>query len=325
MPNWHKVFDEISSLQADAQKSQQDAARAAANVFDVVRRKYLSSLSDATGRNVIAYYSAFLTKTHAEGIDITDDDKNAFMTCINGMDRTKGLDIILHTPGGGIAATESLVHYLRQMFNGDIRAVVPQIAMSAGTMLALSCRSIVMGKQSCLGPIDPQIAGVPADVVVAEFKRAVSEIGAEPIMAHVWAPILGRYGPTFLSQCEFAVEWSRKFVRSSLIENMLRDHPDKEETADKIVEALSNFAENKAHNKHIHSETLHDLNVKVERLEDNQEMQDLFLTVHHCYMQTLSSTTTIKIVESNDGRAVVRHMIPTAAQQQISIGFGGPS
>ncbi len=63
--------------------------------------------------------------------------------------------MILHTPGGDIAATESIVDYLYCMFDKDIRVIVPQISMSAGTMIALASKEIVMGKHSNLGPIDP--------------------------------------------------------------------------------------------------------------------------------------------------------------------------
>ncbi|RBA82659.1 S49 family peptidase, partial [Escherichia coli O111:NM] len=75
-----------------------------------------------TGRNVIAYYSAFLSKPQIEGVDIVDDDKNGFMMAVHQLDRTKGLDLLLHTPGGNMAATESLIHYLKSMFGNDIRA-----------------------------------------------------------------------------------------------------------------------------------------------------------------------------------------------------------
>lgn len=315
MPNWHDVLKEIQATQAER-------VAAASTVLDQIRRRYLTDLAKLLGRNVIAYYSGFLSKTNVEGIDITDEDTNSFMTCINGMERAKGLDLILHTPGGGIAATESLVHYLRQMFGRDIRAIVPQIAMSAGTMLSLSCKSIIMGKQSSLGPIDPQIGGIPADVVVTEFKRAFAEIKADPLKAHVWAPILSRYTPSFLSQCEYAVDWSGQFVQAALEENMLADEPQRTTAARAIVEALSSAALNKAHNKHIHLEHLRSLGVKVEVLEESQELQDAVLTVHHCYMHTLSSTTAIKIVENDAGRAVVRHIAQQV--QPISIGFGSP-
>lgn len=46
------------------------------------------------------------------GNAINDKDKAAFMLNVHGLDRSKGLDLILHTPGGDLAATESIVDYL---------------------------------------------------------------------------------------------------------------------------------------------------------------------------------------------------------------------
>ena len=59
-----------------------------------------------------------------------------FMNALKGMDCSKGLDLILHTPGGSPAAAEAIVSYLRSKFHNDIRVIVPQISMSAGTMIA---------------------------------------------------------------------------------------------------------------------------------------------------------------------------------------------
>ena len=128
--------------------------------YDYVRIKYLKILSDYTNRNVIAYYSAWLSKQGAANLDINDADMTGFMNCIHGMDCSKGLDLILHTPGGSPTAAEAIVVYLRKKFDNDIRVIVPQLAMSAGTMIACSAKVIIMGKQSSLGPIDPQFNGI---------------------------------------------------------------------------------------------------------------------------------------------------------------------
>ena len=126
MPNWNQVLDELKeSRRTDA--------------LDFIRRKYIKKLSKKAGRNVIAYYSGWLQKPGIGNAEINDDDKNGFMATIHGLDRTKGLDLLLHTPGGNLTATESIVDYLRKMFGNDIRAIIPQIAMSAGTMIACSC------------------------------------------------------------------------------------------------------------------------------------------------------------------------------------------
>src|SRR5215472_15832854 len=102
------------------------------------------------------------------------------------------------------------------MFGNDLRAIVPQIAMSAGTMVACSCREILMARHTNLGPIDPHLRGLPAYGVKEEFRRAVKEGKKDPAMIPIWQSIIGRYGPTFLSQCENAIDWSKKFVESQL-------------------------------------------------------------------------------------------------------------
>ncbi|HTJ91239.1 MAG TPA: hypothetical protein VL356_13825 [Acidocella sp.] len=315
MGNWNDVLTEI---QQETNRLQQEAA----SVIDTVRRRHLQKLHDYTKRNIIAYYSGWLSKPRVEGIDIVDDDKNAFMNCIHGLDRSKGLDLLLHTPGGDIAATESIVHYLREMFGSDIRAIVPQIAMSAGTMLACSCSTILMGKESNLGPIDPHIHGIPADVVVNEFRRAFEEIKADPQKAHVWSPILSRYTPSFLTQCEYALAWSKKFVRDCLTMNMFSGRVDAEEKADAAVRALSSAELNKTHSKHLHYQELKSIDLKIQMLEDDQELQNLVLTVHHSMIHTTSLPHVIKIIENHEGRAIVKNA--NATPPAFALGLGAP-
>jgi len=180
MPNWNEVLKEIRGTIVE-------------HPIDSVRKKYVKKLNEYRGRNIICYYSGFIQKPHLGGNEINDNDTNAFMETIHGLDRSKGLDLILHTPGGAIAPTESIVTYLQSMFKGDIVAIVPQIAMSAGTMIACSCKEIVMGKHSSLGPIDPHLNGASTIEVIKEFNQAHVEIKADPTRLAVWQFILGKY------------------------------------------------------------------------------------------------------------------------------------
>jgi ClpP class serine protease len=72
------------------------------------------------------------------------------------------------------------------MFDVNIRAIIPQIAMSAGTMIACACREILMGKQSSLGPIDPQIGGLAAHGVIEEFTNAQKEVLKNQVLGILW-------------------------------------------------------------------------------------------------------------------------------------------
>jgi hypothetical protein len=307
MPNWGAVLKEITDVDAKG------GLAAGVSAADVVRRKYMAELHQHTGRNVIAYYSGFLQKPKVEGVAISDEDKNGFMLCAHKVDKKKGLDLILHTPGGDIAATESLVDYLKQMFGENIRAIVPQIAMSAGTMIACSCRELVMGKHSNIGPIDPQLNGIPAIGVLEEVKQAFVEIKADPRAAPAWSPILGRLPPSFLKQCEWAIQRSEEFIKKALEEGVLKHvaEPDKGRRVASAAKRLTDLSYNKAHNKHFHLADCIAMGLDVTELEKPGEakFQDLVLTVHHCFMHTLSNTPAYKIIENHMARAMIKQKV----------------
>lgn len=298
MPGWKDVLSEIQG-------------RSAIHPIDAVRREYLKKLSEKTGRNVIAYYSAWLNKPKPSPVLIVnDEDKNAFMSAVHQLEKHRGLDLILHTPGGDLAAAESLVDYLRKMFGTDIRAIVPQLAMSAGAMIACACKSVIMGKQSNLGPIDPQFNGIPANGVIAEFKKALKEIKKDPAAIHLWQSIIGKYHPTFLGSCVKAVDWSKTIVTDWLKTGMFAGDPKASRKAQKIVRGLSDSEATFNHARHIHLEALVDMGLKIEKMEDDQELQDLILTVHHTFMHTFSMTPAMKIVENHEGVAFIKMASP---------------
>lgn len=306
MPNWSDVLQEIHSVAGQHNAAAKSAA-------DIVRRKYLGELHNFTERNVIAYYSGFLSKPDVLQTEINDEDKNGFMMAVHRLDRTKGLDLILHTPGGSMAATESIVDYLRQMFASNIRAIVPQIAMSGGTMIACSCKSIVMATHSNLGPTDPHFDGVPATGVIEEFKRACKEVKADPSKTAIWHAVIAQYRPAFLSQCENVVKWAKEFVREQLEQVMFAGDPQAKAKARHVVSALTSYKGNRSHGRHIGRDECVAMGLKVEILETLPDFQDLVLTVHHCYMHALMNTPSFKMIENHLGVALVKQ------QQQVFI------
>jgi ATP-dependent protease ClpP protease subunit len=309
MADWNEIFREIQQTITSHNQEAQIATMHANGALDTIRRKYLYELFHKNGRNVIAYYSGWLSKPEVAQTEINDEDKNGFMMAVHGMDRKKGLNLILHTPGGSISATESIVDYLHRMFGDDIIAIVPQIAMSAGTMIACSCRKILMGRHSNLGPIDPHLRGWPAYGVREEFNRAIKEIKADPAKLAVWQPIIAQYRPTFLGQCENAIKWSDTFVRSQLESVMFKDDPKAKQKAKKIVDRLSDYRRNKSHERHIHFDECKAIGLEVELMEENQEYQNAVLSVHHCFMHTLMNTNAFKIIESHKGSTFVKQQV----------------
>lgn len=272
------------------------------NVFDKFRQQYLKELYQYTGRNIIAYYSGWLNDRFDSGCAINDRDKSAFMMVINGLDRTKGLDLILHTPGGDVAATESLIEYLSSMFDGDIRAIVPQLSMSGGTMIALACREIIMGKHSNLGPIDPQFKGAAAQAILDEFENAKKDIKRDPNLALLWQPIIEKYHSTLLISCQQAIDWSRDVAKNALARNMCSTRP---QDIGKILEVFANHSRQKAHNRHIPPQECIEAGLSILMLEQDQTLQDAVLSVHHCYHHTLLAYPLTKIIENHNGASYI--------------------
>ncbi len=313
MPSWHSILEEI---------------RQRGGIHDVIRREYLAKLHSLTGRNVIVYYSGWLQKSGLPGAHVNDADKNGFMTAVHKLDRSKGLDLLLHTPGGETAATESIVDYLHSMFGTNIRAIVPQIALSAGTMIACAAKEVLMGTHSSLGPIDPQFGNIPAHGIIEEFKRAHAEIRVDQSKIAVWQPIIAKYAPTLIGECEKAIKWSNQMTREWLLRGMLSGDAERESKADAILAELSDHALTLSHARHLSAAKCKGLGLNVVMLEDDQQLQEAVLSVHHALIHTLSATGAYKIIENHNGVAFIlmaQTVVLQAAGNQGSMAESIPS
>lgn len=292
MASWNDISNELKEL--EARRSEELAP------LDKVRSRYISELATLRGRNVVCYYSGWLQ--FDQGIPqhtINDDDMNGLMNAVHGLDRNKGLDLVLHTPGGDLAATEAIVHYLLSCFHNDVVAIVPQLAMSAGTMIACACKEVIMGRQSSLGPTDPQLGGVAAGGVLEEFDRAVEDARVRPESVPMWSQIINKYHPTFIGDCQKVVDASKAIVGNWLRTNMLANDSDCDSKATAIVEKLCEHQNSGMHNRHFSYDELQALGMHIHVMEKNDNLQDAVLSVHHAFMTTFQHAPTAKIIESS--------------------------
>ncbi len=266
-----------------------------------LRSKYLVRLSEKTGRNVIAYYSGWLKDRQLDNLDINDSDMTGFMQCLQGMDCSTGLDLILHTPGGNPTAAEGIVNYLHAKFKDDIRVIVPQMAMSAGTMLACAAKSIMLGKQSCLGPIDPQYGGVPAYNIKAEYLDAKRDLDRNSKSKTYWGMQLSRYPSAFYYTVCDAIELSETLASEWLRTYMFKALPQEEvtERVRRVISQLNN--NNKSHSRHFGVEVCKRLGLVIEELENDDELQDAVLSVHHAFTITFDQSKHSKIITNQLG------------------------
>ena len=162
-----------------------------------------------------------------------------------------------------------------------------------------------MGKHSSLGPVDPQIGGVPAHGIVEEFSKAHSEIKADPSKLAVWQFILQKYPPNLVGECQKAIDWSGKIIEYNLRARMLNGKADIDTLIEQIKTELCDHAVSLSHSRHLSLTKCKEIGLEILELESDQMLQDLVLSVHHATMQTMFNTPAFKIIENHNGQAFI--------------------
>lgn len=297
MPSWNYLLNQLSSLPDDSARNQWLVNKQNVALRDIGQLR--------GNRHVILYGSAFLQKPSvpAESLLITHEDLNGLMSVIYGMDWSRGLCLILHTPGGRPDAAETLVAYLRSKFE-YLEVIVPAYAMSAGTMVSLAADLIVMGRPSQLGPIDPQMSfgsgrSISARAVVEQFERANREILKDAKAAHVWAPITQSLGPSLLQEAQNALDYSESTVARWLSQYMFHGRGDAQQLGKKVAHHFNDASKHKSHGRRIDREEARSNDVAVEDLEADQTLQEAVLTAYHLMTISFEKSSTTKMLWSD--------------------------
>ena len=113
--------------------------------------------------------------------------------------------------------------------------------------------------------------------------------------------------------------WAETIVRDRLAARMLASiTDDAQRTAriNQIVENLGNHSISLSHARHLSYAKCNEIGLVVERLEDDQNLQETVLSIHHAMMHTLASTFASKIVENHKGSAYIQQAaVPNRNQQ----------
>jgi len=147
--------------------------------------KSFAEIKAARKREIICYAGNVVNQIlkGSRSIDSTDD--LPFSEMVNSVPSgVKDIDVILVTGGGNATQVSKFVDKLRSRFD-NVTFLIPNIAMSAGTVFALSGNEIIMGPGSYLGPIDPQVPNqdgmyVPA-LAILNMVEEIQKRGEELI------------------------------------------------------------------------------------------------------------------------------------------------
>lgn len=307
MATWQEISNDISARSPD-----------------VVRREKLKQLSLLTQRPAVVYAVEMFNQQKiaaaggAQSVSVAITDVTGFNEALRGIDGDN-IDIVLHSPGGSPEATESIVRMLRSRFK-SIRFIVPLIAKSAATMLAMSGDEIILGTNAELGPTDPQLVingkASPAHAILQQFKEAKTELSSKNASLPAWLPILEQYGPSLIAQCNDAIDLSEKLVKEWLKKYMLAGAQTPGRKAQSIARYLA--SNHLSHGRAITSEELASKGVNIKRANEiSEEFSEAVEDLYTAYQLTFQLTGAIKIFESSEDQALINQIMPV----QIPGGF----
>ncbi len=301
--------------------------------FDAFRREKYAELEKITGRPLIVYATDFLNKGKVNAVkgDVEIDlaDRDGFLEVTQGL-AEKSADVMLYSPGGLPDAADSIVQILRSKFE-YIRFIIPSVAKSAATMVALSGHELTMEHNAELGPIDPQFRFVkadgtsvlsPAQAIIDQFEKAQEIIGKDPKKLAAWIPILQQYGPSLYQQCLNAIELSKRYVGEWLKTGMFKamDAAAAEAAAKKVADYLGDHNQFKSHGARVGAAELRRQGVPAKILNEDKPLHEAVMTVYYSLMLTFEGTGAFRIIENSRGAAYIRSM-----QMQVLAVRPGPA
>lgn len=235
----------------------------------ITRQPLIRELEDLLeGRVVVTFFTSFV-----HPVIIEDSDADLLESVLKALDLSRGLCLVLNSPGGDALAAERIIRVCRVYSGDDFHVFVPRAAKSAATMIALGSSCIMMGRTSELGPVDPQVLQqtgdqlryVPAHAVVTSYEQLLAEATTLAPDAHIepYLQQLQRYNASEIAEIKKLQALSQDIARQSLSSGMMDGRTDDE--VNECVKLFTDWDRTLTHGRAIFPETIadHGLNVRV--------------------------------------------------------------
>lgn len=222
----------------------------------------------------------------------------------------KKIVIILHTGGGSVETVEKFVEITRNFYN-HVDFLIPEYAMSAGTIWSMSGDNIIMNYASSLGPIDPQVKNnngqwIPALGYLDKFNELI-EKSANDTLTRAEMMMLSNLDLAELQRYKQAAQLSEDLLKKWLVSYKFKNWtkhqttPDlkgkkvtkaqKQRRAEEIAKCLNDTNTWRSHSRFIGIKTLQEqLRLKIEDYSNNTEVMDKVGTVHKLILQFQQKT-----------------------------------
>lgn len=253
------------------------------SIFDLVNEK-AKLLEERFGADVL-FYSGGIQPSFFRGFrDYVEEMKSK-------TDRKdKAVAVFLRTGGGSAETAERMVAVLRKHYD-LVYFVVPDLAMSAGTILCMSGDKIFMDYSSSLGPIDPQVPAPDTGEYVPAmgYLDKVQEITAKGELAPADVVLLRSMDLGKLALFEQARDLSKDLLKNWLVEFKFKDwtthrtnNPgspvlphEKKKRAEEIATALGNHTLWRSHGRSIDLPKLKAMRIEIDDYSDDEDFRNL--------------------------------------------------
>lgn len=262
--------------------------------------RHMGDIEKSLDRDAVAIYGPIVS-----GLEVAVRDA---IEAIDVRNATKRIAVIIDTPGGSAEVVERMVDTIRTFYD-DVAFMVPDRAMSAGTIFCMAGDSILMDYFARLGPIDPQVFKddrfVPALSYLIQYERLL-EKDRKGELTNAEFALLSKFDLAELHQFEQARELSITLLKKWLANYKFKNwthrqtsgtavtHADRIQRAEEIAKALSNNERWHSHGRGISRATLEsdDIKLKIDDLGANKPVQTSVRKYHHClsdYMRTVKA------------------------------------
>ena len=264
------------------------------NFTEEIRRS-LKEIESIRQRPIICYACNIINQKLTSAPSIDDQDDLPFSELLSTLDtQDKYIDVVLITGGGSGQQVQRFVERLRRQFD-DVSFILPYKAMSAGTMFIMSGDEIVMGPNSCFGPIDPQFIGENGQYFPGQALINLIEVirdrgavklnqGQDPDWTDL--QILSLLDYNLVGHVHTASDFSRNLVEDYLYRHKFKNwkthiksgtvvtDSERKQVAEKIAKELCNHRRWNDHGSGININTARELGLLITSTEDIPNLEN---------------------------------------------------
>ena len=194
------------------------------NQQESTRTQLIAALEEKfDNRCVLLFFTSFW-----HPVIISNADADMIEGVLQKSDLSRGLMVVINSPGGDALAAERIINVCRAYTGGNFEAVVPKMAKSAATMICLGARKIWMSKTSELGPVDPQVLRENRITSAYSIIKSYEELlqTAVQTSGHIepYLQQLSVYDPSEIKDLRTLLELSASIAVTALQTGMLNGH-----------------------------------------------------------------------------------------------------